>query len=79
MDLLQKINPETGNLILRGEDTLQGKIIKEVLEYMKSNNITHFFVRDIVSLDEFNEKKAHSILNLIKKEIFNPIYDPAYL
>jgi hypothetical protein len=56
----------------------EGKIIKEVLEYMKSNNITHFFVRDIVSLDEFNEKKAQSILNLIKKEIFNPIYDPAY-
>ena len=50
------------------------KIIKEILENMKSCKRSHFFVQDLILLEDFDEKKAECILDFIKRKIINPVF-----
>ncbi len=48
-------------------------IIKEIFEVMKINKTRSFYMKDLISLDDFNIKKAEIALRLSKEDTIQPI------
>lgn len=48
-------------------------IIKGIFEVMKINKTRSFYMKDLISLDDFNIKKAEIALRLSKEDTIQPI------
>jgi hypothetical protein len=52
----------------------ESSLIKNAFEIMKITKLNHFYVKSLISMEQFEVEKAEIVLNLIKREIFKPAF-----
>ena len=52
----------------------ESSLIKNAFEIMKITKLNHFYVKSLISMEQFEVEKAEIVLNLIKREIVKPAF-----
>ena len=52
----------------------ESSLIKNTFEIMKITKLNHFYVKSLISMEQFEVEKAEIVLNLIQREIFKPAF-----